>query len=140
MESSGHSKNGMVGDERKEAESGPKHSGRNFLMIVLGIIVFFVLALGLGLGLGLRLKHHSSNSAQNSTSSTTTTQPTATATGAPVGISRVVPPWRRDPAEYNMDMSWDINAKPATRIFNLTVSKIIAAPDGNASPPNSNTR
>lgn len=120
----------MVGDERKEAESGPKHSGRNFLMIVLGIIVFFVLALGLGLGLGLRLKHHSSNSAQNSTSSTTTTQPTATATGAPVGISRVVPPWRRDPAEYNMDMSWDINAKPATRIFNLTVSKIIAAPDG----------
>jgi hypothetical protein len=45
-------------------------------------------------------------------------------------VSLALPSWRRDPQEYILDMNWDINAAPTTRVFNLTVSEIEAAPDG----------
>ena len=32
--------------------------------------------------------------------------------------------------DYSLDMNWDLNAAPTTRIYNLTVSEIQAAPDG----------
>lgn len=99
-------------------------------------IIFVVLALSLGLGLGLGLKHHSSApkvtsiSTSTPTSSLPATTATATATSVPVGLSRDIPAWRRDPSEYNLDLSWDINAAPTTRVYHLTVSTIVAAPDG----------
>lgn len=32
--------------------------------------------------------------------------------------------------DYSLDMNWDLNAPPTTRVYNLTVSEIQAAPDG----------
>ncbi|PMD54496.1 multicopper oxidase [Hyaloscypha bicolor E] len=65
--------------------------------------------------------HSTSGISPNSTNGTSGTSP---------DISENRPSWRRDPLEYNLDRSWDINAAPTTRVFNLTSSEIQAAPDG----------
>ena len=96
------------------------------LLIIGGIVVFVCVALALGLGLGLGLKKHGNNPATASSSPT----PSPTSSGTPSQASETVPSWRRDTEEYNLDMTWDINAAPTTRIFNLTMTEIQAAPDG----------
>lgn len=125
----GHEPIGLVHEKPVAA----KNSGRlgRSLLLVGGVIVFVVVALALGLGLGLGLKHHHGSSAP-STSSTPTPTPTPSSNPANSTASEVVQSWRRDTAEYNLDMSWDINAAPTTRVFNLTVSEIQAAPDGDS--------
>ena len=90
---------------------------RNTILIVVAIAAVFALALGLGLGLGLKKKHKnasngSSSSVEDPLSSTT------------------IQSWRRATEDYLLDMSWDINAAPTTRSYNLTVSEISIAPDG----------
>lgn len=109
--------------EQEKARAASPKFGKVFLLIS-GIVIVVILALALGLGLGLGLKHHHSSLSSTEPSSS----PTPSST--PSGISESRPSWRRDPAEYNLDMSWDINAAPTTRIFNITVSEIQAAPDG----------
>ena len=101
----------------------PKRS--RSLLIFGGLIVFVCVALALGLGLGLGLKKHGTTATASSSPT-----PSATSSGTPSQASETLPPWRRDTAEYNLDMSWDINAAPTTRIFNLTMTEIQAAPDG----------
>lgn len=125
----------VIADNEKGAATASKHLGKTFLLVLIGAVTFVILALSLGLGLGLGLKHHTSESAssQNVTSSTATStahQPTATAPPSSAGQSTDIPSWRRDPSEYVLDMSWDLNAAPTTRVYNLTVSNITAAPDG----------
>jgi len=91
------------------------------------VLVVLALALGLGLGLGLKRKKTAVGGGQ----STNGTSPNPTnGTSVSPDISENRPSWRRDPLEYNLDLGWDINAAPTTRVFNLTVSEIQAAPDG----------
>ncbi|KAE8443950.1 hypothetical protein EG329_001174 [Mollisiaceae sp. DMI_Dod_QoI] len=110
-----------------DAEEKPRAVGLKFgklFLLITGVIIFVVIALALGLGLGLGLNHHHGSSSATEPSATPTPFPT------PTGLSENRPSWRRDPSEYNLDMSWDINAAPTTRVFNITVSEIQAAPDG----------
>lgn len=111
-------------DKKVRAREGRGHGARRLVLVAAAILV--VLALALGLGLGLGLKHHHSNSsgppATNSTNSTTPEEPS--------NASELVPPWRRATLDYTLDMGWDINAPPTTRVFNLTLSETDAAPDG----------
>ena len=119
--------------EVSEKQAGSKgHGFRKTVLLIAATVVFVVLALSLGLGLGLGLKHHGSGNAvgASSTSSTSSASPSATPTNIPNAVSLALPSWRRDPQEYVLDMNWDINAAPTTRVFNLTVSEIEAAPDG----------
>ncbi|CZR51745.1 related to laccase precursor [Phialocephala subalpina] len=110
-----------VAEQEKPRTAKPRF-GKVFLLLSGLILVIVALALGLGLGLGLKHHHSSSSSTEPSAS--------ATPSSTPSGISENIPSWRRDPSEYNLDMDWDINAAPTTRIFNITVSEIQAAPDG----------
>jgi hypothetical protein len=114
-------------EEEKRAPTKTSGGRGRPLLIVGGAIVFIVVALALGLGLGLGLKHHH-NGSPAATASSTSAAPSSTPTDSLA--SEALQPWRRDTAEYNLDMSWDINAAPTTRVFNLTVSEIQAAPDG----------
>jgi hypothetical protein len=119
--------------EVSEKQAGSNGHGLGKPILLIGAsVVFVVLALSLGLGLGLGLKHHGSGSTvgASSTSSTSGALPSATPTNVPNAVSLALPSWRRDPQEYVLDMDWDINAAPTTRVFNLTVSEIEAAPDG----------
>jgi hypothetical protein len=112
--------------------------GRTIGLILLFVVI--VLALALGLGLGLGLKHHHSTA-----SSSTAPSSTASGSSPPLPSSTVlsdtalgtVQSWRRDTADYNLDMNWDMNAAPTTRVYNLTVSEIQAAPDGKPHRANS---
>lgn len=110
------------GTERERRGHGP----RRLFLIAAAVLVVLALALGLGLGLGLKHHHNPSSgpSATNSTNSTTPSEPS--------DASESVPPWRRATLDYTLDMDWDINAPPTTRVFNLTLSEIDAAPDGMA--------
>jgi hypothetical protein len=105
------------------------------LLFIGALIIFVVLALALGLGLGLGIKHKKT-AGGTETPNGTSSNPTNSTIGSP-DISFNRPSWRRDPAEYILDMSWDINAAPTTRVFNLTVSEIQAAPDGSLISPES---
>ena len=119
--------------EASEKQAGSKGRGFGKPVLLIGAsVVFVVLALSLGLGLGLGLKHHGSGNTvgASSTLSTSGTLPSATPTNVPNAVSLALPSWRRNPQEYVLDMDWDINAAPTTRVFNLTVSEIEAAPDG----------
>ena len=111
-------------EQDKPPIAKPKH-GRP-LLILGGFLVFASIALALGLGLGLGLKKHGSNTAGSSSSPAAS----ATPSGTPSQASGTVESWRRDTLEYNLDMSWDINAPPTTRLFNFTMTEIQAAPDG----------
>jgi hypothetical protein len=102
----------------KKASSG---ASRPLVWTVIATIII-VLVLALGLGLGLGLKHRKSGSASTQTSNGTASNSS--------GLTQNYPSWRRDPSEYNLDMGWDVNGAPTTRVFNLTVSEIQAAPDG----------
>jgi hypothetical protein len=93
----------------------------------LGILI--VLALSLGLGLGLGLKARNGQGALVATPSGSMIA-TPTSTEAPSNTPAAPQPWRRDTLDYNLDLSWNISASPTTRIYNLTVSEIQAAPDG----------
>ncbi|KAF8864554.1 hypothetical protein BDZ45DRAFT_797233 [Acephala macrosclerotiorum] len=110
--------------EQEKPRAAYPRFGKVFLLLLSGIIIVAILALALGLGLGLGLKHHHGSSSSIEPSAS------ATPSSTPSGISESLPSWRRDPAEYNLDMSWDINAAPTTRVFNITISEIQAAPDG----------
>jgi hypothetical protein len=111
----------------QEKPAPAKPSGRygRLALLVAGAVMFVVVALALGLGLGLGLKHH-----HRGTAAATSSSPTPTSSPANGTASETLQSWRRDTAEYNLDMGWDINAAPTTRVFNLTVSEIQAAPDG----------
>lgn len=102
---------------------------RKPLLFIGTSIVFVLLALALGIGLGLGLEHKKTAVGGGQSSNSTSPNPTNGTGGSP-DISENRPSWRRDPLEYNLDLSWDINAAPTTRVFNLTVSEIQAAPDG----------
>jgi hypothetical protein len=119
---------GGVRVDEKPAGTTTKPS-RKPLLFISTAIIFVILALALGLGLGLGLKHKKSSVGGAQPSNSTSTNPTNGTSGSP-DISFARPSWRRDPLEYNLDMNWDINAAPTTRLFNLTVSEIQAAPDG----------
>jgi hypothetical protein len=121
---------GDVREEEKPSGTAVKKPRKPFPFIGVAA-VFVVVALALGLGLGLGLKHK--KAAVGGTQSSNGTSPNSTngTSGTSPDISQNRPSWRRDPLEYDLDMSWDINAAPTTRVFNLTVSEIQAAPDGN---------
>jgi hypothetical protein len=121
---------GKVPEEGKLSEAAVNKPKKPFLFIGVAVI-FVVVALALGLGLGLGLKHN--KAAVGGTQSSNGTSPNSTngTSGTSPDISQNRPSWRRDPLEYDLDLSWNINAAPATRVFNLTVSEIQAAPDGN---------
>lgn len=40
------------------------------------------------------------------------------------------PAWKRNPDEYVLDLTWNVNAAPITRYFNWTVSEVEGSPDG----------
>jgi hypothetical protein len=122
--------------EGKKVTEGEKPSGtsagksRKPLLFIGTAIVLLIIALALGLGLGLGLKHKNASAGGQSSNGTSPNSTNGTSGTSP-DISENRPSWRRDPLEYNLDRSWDINAAPTNRIFNLTVSEIQAAPDGN---------
>ena len=117
-------------DGKNPSKAGKERRPPLLLCLLGGAIVFIVLALGLGLGLGLGLKHHHNESPAATASSTPTPSTNATNNSTLESLQS----WRRDTAEYNLSMDWDINAAPTTRVFNLTVSEIQAAPDGEFPP------
>ncbi|KAE9380392.1 multicopper oxidase [Stipitochalara longipes BDJ] len=119
---------GKIQEGEKPLATTTQKSRKRFLVIGTAI-VFVVLALALGLGLGLGLKHKKASVSGGQSSNGTSPSPTNGTSGSP-DISENRPSWRRDPLEYNLDRSWDINAVPTTRVFNLTLSEIRASPDG----------
>lgn len=100
---------------------------KTLLVALLVLITVLALALGLGLGLGLGLKHHgnksnSSPSAANSTSSSSE---------GPSLASFEVQPLRETTLNYSLDIpSWNFNAAPTTRTYNLILTESSGAPDG----------
>jgi hypothetical protein len=126
-----------------EGQEGEKPSGttakktKSSLLFIGAVIVFVVFVLALGLGLGLGLKHKKAAAGGTQSSNGTLPNSANGTSGTSPDISFARPSWRRDPLEYELDMTWDINAAPTTRVFNLTVSEILAAPDGNLSEPRS---
>ena len=112
-------------DEQKIAPASkatvPAHGLYRLFLLLGGAVVLVVLALALGLGLGLGLQKHHHYGSPAATTTPSSTNSTA---------SEALQPWRRDTAEYNLSMDWNINAAPTIRVFNLTVSEIEAAPDG----------
>jgi hypothetical protein len=123
----------LEGEEKRATIPAASNRSRRPLLLVGGGVVFVVFALALGLGLGLGLKHH--NHGNSAATHSSTPAASRTPTNVPSTASEVLQPWRRDTAEYNLDMGWDINAAPTTRVFNLTVSEIEAAPDGEIKYP-----
>jgi hypothetical protein len=106
------------------------HKRWRFLLVgALFLLIVLALALGLGLGLGLKNRDHSALAAAPSSTLVSTT-PNPTATSSPSSTPAPLQDWRLDTLEYNLDLSWNISAPPTTRIFNLTLSEIEAAPDG----------
>jgi len=116
----------LSGTTAKKTRSSP-------LLFIGAAIVFFVVVLALGLGLGLGLKHRKAAAGRTQSSNGTLPSSANGTSGTSPDISFARPSWRRNPLEYELDLSWDINATPTTRVFNLTVSEIQAAPDGNFS-------
>lgn len=113
----------------KDAVAGEKAKGPRKYVLFIGVAAFWIIfALISGFGLGLGLKDH--NSPGNPSVS-------ATSTNVTNSTSTDVPLWRRDPQDYNLDMGWDLNAAPTTRLFNFTLTEIEAAPDGKESLLNS---
>jgi hypothetical protein len=103
---------------------------RLLLVGALFLLIVLALALGLGLGLGLKNRDHSALAAAPSSTLVVSTTPNPTATSSPSSTPAPLQDWRLDTLEYNLDLSWNISAPPTTRIFNLTLSEIEAAPDG----------
>jgi len=118
----------MRGDTKLTTQTAGRSRKSNLLIGVAILVTIVALALGLGLGLGLQ--NHKSSTAGETQPANGTSPNSTYGTNESPDISRNRPSWRRDPLEYNLDMSWDINAAPTTRVFNLTVSEIQAAPDG----------
>lgn len=118
-----------------KAPAQERKSGR-LVVVVGGIILFAVIALALGLGLGLGLKHHHSTASSTppgsspSVSSPSVSSPLPSPTALSDTALGTVQSWRRSTLDYSLDMNWDLNAPPTTRVYNLTVSEIQAAPDG----------
>ncbi|KAK9463448.1 multicopper oxidase-domain-containing protein [Lipomyces oligophaga] len=71
------------------------------------------------MGIGLRNYQNAPSAASDSGTSTTSTLNYTVNTD-----------WRLDPSEYVLDTSWDSSAEPTTRVYNLTISEIVAWPDG----------
>jgi hypothetical protein len=109
----------------KEAQASTPSHNRWWFLLAGGLFLLIVLALALGLGLGLR--HNNSGALAAATASPSTPAGFPTPTGTPAAPLQ---PWRLDTLEYNLDLSWNVSAPPTTRIFNLTISEIKAAPDG----------
>ena len=113
---------------------------RRPLVIIGSVVLFVVIALGLGLGLGLGLKHHRAASSSTTPGSGPSSSPSPSPPlPSPSVLSQTalgtIQPWRRDTLDYSLDMNWDLNASPTTRVYNLTVSEIQAAPDGEPPRP-----
>ncbi len=103
------------------------------LLIAGGAVAFVVIALALGLGLGLGLGHHSSSSPVSSPSSTSSGPAAVTALplpGSGADHNAKLEEWRLDPKNYILDMSWDLNAAPTTRHYDLVISEGKGWPDG----------
>jgi hypothetical protein len=124
------------GKENVELNRGPTGGSRpRYRLVILAAAgLFIVIALGLGLGLGLGLKHHHHDLAAPSSTPSSATPSSAPSPSPPNVLSATalgtLQPWRRDTLDYSLDMNWDLNAPPTTRLYNLTVSEIQAAPDG----------
>jgi len=123
------------GAAKEPQASTASHKRWHFFLV--GVVFFsIVFALALGLGLGLGLKHHNNSALAAAPSATLPASspvgtPTTSGTPTPGGTpSSPLQPWRLDTLDYNLDLSWNVSAPPTTRIFNLTLSEIEAAPDG----------
>ncbi|KAI9745890.1 MAG: hypothetical protein M1818_000571 [Claussenomyces sp. TS43310] len=108
-------------DGLKDPQKRP--NARRLILVLGGVAAALaVLALALGLGLGLGLKRGKNDNSKPA-------PPTSTSTSAPIA-NTTIEPWRRATEDYNLDMSWDLNAPPTTRTYDFTVGEIQAAPDG----------
>jgi FtsP/CotA-like multicopper oxidase with cupredoxin domain len=87
--------------------------GKKKVLLASGLAIC-LLALALGLGLGLGLKHRTSNN-----------------TVLQVETPTPIVSWRRNPQDYILSNSFDINAAATTRQFTLNLTEIPdGAPDG----------
>jgi hypothetical protein len=91
-------------------------SRRRFVIGGLTLLfIAIVIALSVGLGVGLSARNKKSSPSPQSDSR----------------ASPVVQSWRRNTADYSLDMaSWDLKAPPTTRSYNFTVGELTIAPDG----------
>lgn len=134
-QSGGSVKQGAVPDTGMPA-AGVKHPRRALLVVGAAVsAIVIALALGLGLGLGLRNHHGSSVSSPTAPSSNTTTGSAPTGTplpgsGGSSATSSTLEHWRLDPKSYILDTSWDLDAAPTTRHYELVISEGQGWPDG----------
>jgi FtsP/CotA-like multicopper oxidase with cupredoxin domain len=117
---------GPVSPDENSLEERKRSSRRLWLLFGVGtIVVMLGFALGLGLGLGLKHVHNSSKSGGGAIS-----QPSGAPT-TPSQASLAIPPWRSNVEDYTLHIkSWDFNAPPTTREYNLTLSEVQLSPDG----------
>ncbi len=106
----------------------PMRKGHRLLLIagVAGLVIL-ALALGLGLGLGLRHPKGSGDSQQSAAAPSPSGTPLPGAGGSG---STALEDWRLDTSQYVLDTSWDLNAKPTTRNFDLVITEGQGWPDG----------
>ncbi|KAJ1034863.1 hypothetical protein NDA18_000471 [Ustilago nuda] len=96
---------------------------RNFLASLGALVFILALTLGLGLGLGLSRKHRTQSGAATSSSKIV---PGATASNlAFIPREQLV-----DPTQLTLSPTWDRNAPPQDRIFNWTLTQVLANPAG----------
>ncbi|KAB5517485.1 multicopper like protein [Coniochaeta sp. 2T2.1] len=132
--SGGGSVKEAVGPDTPLPESRPNPSHRTVLLIIGAAVSVVVLALALGLGLRLGLRKHQKSSASSPSSPPSVS---AVPTGIPLpgnggsaATSGLLEDWRLDPKSYILDTTWDLNAKPTTRHYNLVISEGQGWPDG----------
>ena len=116
-------------DHYDKAKTQPKKNSRRWApLIVVGVAIIVILALALGLGLGLGLKKHHNHSSTTPVPSNGNSNGTSSEDS---NASKEVQSWRRSTEDYSLDMgTWNLNAPPTTRSYNLTVSEMSLAPDG----------
>lgn len=132
---SGSVKERAVSDNNPPATDAKR---RRTPLVVVGIavsVIVIALALGLGLGLGLRKHHDTSSSTSTSSAPSSSAAPVPAGTplpgnGGSSATSGLLEEWRLDPKSYILDTSWDLNATPTTRHYDLVISEGLGWPDG----------
>jgi hypothetical protein len=107
---------GKMGDQKPKRGNGLRIG--IVAAAAVAVVVVLALALGLGLGLGLKSRNHNGSDSQGSSSDDDSF------------ASQAIPPWRESTEQYLLDMSWNINAPPTTRMYNFTVGEVSITPDG----------
>lgn len=125
MSSPGAKSAGSAGGQKPSSKS-------RYGLLIGGVVVVVILALALGLGLGLGLHHHHSAASSASTSSPASSAPSSKPFGpsTPANATLDFTDFRKNAANFNLSMDWDLNAPPTTRVYNFTISEVQAAPDG----------